>query len=134
MGASALFVAKKALLGKIEEALLMKAEDTAEIVDSRANSMLYFLEGLARIPALRDSKLSFYEKVKALQKDAERNKTIEYFGISDINGIRYSADGYSIFVGDREWYKEAIKGKNFISEPIISRTTGELQIIFSVPI
>ena len=62
MGASALFVAKKALLGKIEEALLMKAEDTAEIVDSRANSMLYFLEGLARIPALRDSKLSFYKK------------------------------------------------------------------------
>ena len=134
MGASALFVARNALMGQIEEALIMKAKDTAEIVDGRANALLYFLEGLARIPALRDSKLTFFEKVKALQKDSERNKTIEYFGVSDKNGIRYSPDGTSIFVGDRDWYKEAIKGRNFISEPLISRTTGELQIIFSVPI
>ncbi|UTD05794.1 methyl-accepting chemotaxis protein [Treponema denticola] len=134
MGASALFVARNALLGEIEEALIMKAKDTAEIVDGRANALLYFLEGLARIPALRDSKLTFYEKVMALQKDAERNKTIEYFGISDKNGMIHYADETSIFVGDRDWYKEAIKGKNFISEPLISRTTGELQIIFSVPI
>ena len=90
MGASALFVARNALMEKIEEALIMKAKDTAEIVDGRANSFLQFLEGLARIPVLRDSELSFSEKLKALQKDAERNKTIEYFGISDKNGIRYS--------------------------------------------
>ena len=134
MGASALFVARNALLGEIEEALIMKAKDTAEIVDGRANALLYFLEGLARIPALRDSKLTFYEKVMALQKDAARNNTIEYFGISDKNGTIYYADGTSIFVGDRDWYIEAIKGKNFISEPLISRTTGELKIIFSVPI
>ena len=134
MGASALFVARNALMGQIEEALIMKAKDTAEIVDGRANALLYFLEGLARMPALRDSSLTFFEKVRALQKDAERNKTIEYFGVSDKNGIRYSSDGTSIFVGDRDWYKEAIKGRNFISEPLISRTTGELQIIFSVPI
>ena len=121
-------------MGQIEEALIMKAKDTAEIVDGRANALLYFLEGLARMPALRDSSLTFFEKVRALQKDAERNKTIEYFGVSDKNGIRYSSDGTSIFVGDRDWYKEAIKGRNFISEPLISRTTGELQIIFSVPI
>ena len=121
MGASALFVARNALLGEIEEALIMKAKDTAEIVDGRANALLYFLEGLARIPALRDSKLTFYEKVMALQKDAARNNTIEYFGISDKNGTIYYADGTSIFVGDRDWYIEAI-------------TTGELKIIFSVPI
>ncbi len=134
MGASALFIAKKALMEKIEEALIMKAKDTAEIVDGRANSFLQFLEGLARIPVLRDSELSFSDKLKALQKDAERNKTIEYFGISDKNGIRYSIDGTSFFVGDRKWYKETMKGRNFISEPLISRATGTLQIIFSVPI
>ncbi|UTY26982.1 methyl-accepting chemotaxis protein [Treponema denticola] len=134
MGASTLFVAKNALMGKIEGALIMKAKDTAEIVDSRANSMLYFLEGLARIPALRDSKLTFYEKAEALQQDAERNKKIKYFGVADKNGKIYYADGSSVSVGDREWYKESIKGNNFISEPLISRLTGELQIIFSVPI
>lgn len=134
MGASALFIAKKALMEKIEKALIMKATDTAEIIDGRINNFLQLLEGLARIPALRDSKLTFYEKVKALQKDAERNKTIEYFGISDKNGIRYSIDGSSFFVGDREWYKEAIAGRNFISEPIGNRKTGHLEIILSVPI
>ncbi len=79
MGASALFIAKKALLEKIEEALIMKAKDTAEIVDGRINSFLQFLEGLARIPILRDSELTFSEKVIALQKDAERNNTYRIF-------------------------------------------------------
>lgn len=79
MGASALFVARNALMEKIEEALIMKAKDTAEIVDGRANALLYFLEGLARIPALRDSNLTFYEKAKALQKDAARNNTSEQY-------------------------------------------------------
>ncbi|UTC67019.1 MULTISPECIES: methyl-accepting chemotaxis protein [unclassified Treponema] len=134
MGASALFVAKNALTGKIEGALIMKAKDTAEIVDGRVNSFLQLMEGLARIPALRDYKLDFSEKAVALQKDAKRNKMIEYFGISDRNGMRYSADGTSFFVGDREWYNEAIEGRNFISEPMANRKTGRLQIILSVPI
>ncbi len=134
MGASALFIAKKALLEKIEEALIMKAKDTAEIVDGRINSFLQFLEGLARIPILRDSELTFSEKVIALQKDAERNNTIEYFGISDKNGMRYSVDGSSFFIGDKDWYKAAIGGKNFISEPIANPKTDGLQIILSVPI
>ena len=38
MGASALFVAKKALMEKIEETLIMKVKDTAVIVDGRINS------------------------------------------------------------------------------------------------
>lgn len=134
MGASALFIAKKALTEKIENALIMKAKDTAEIVDGRINSFLQFLEGLARIPILRDSKLNFSEKVIALQKDAERNKMIEYFGISDKDGMRYSADGSSFFIGDKDWYKAAIEGKNFISEPIANPKTDGLQIILSVPI
>jgi len=134
MGASALFVAKKALMEKIEETLIMKVKDTAEIVDGRINSFLQFLEGLARIPILRDSELTFSEKVIALQKDAERNKTIEYFGISDKDGMRYSADGSSFFIGDKDWYKAAIEGKNFISEPIANPKTDGLQIILSVPI
>ncbi|UTC76931.1 HAMP domain-containing protein [Treponema sp. OMZ 799] len=134
MGAAALFVAKNALTGKIEGALIMKAKDTAEIVDGRVNSFLQLMEGLARIPALRDYKLDFSEKAVALQKDAKRNKMIEYFGISDRHGMRYSADGTSFFVGDREWYNEAIEGRNFISEPMANRKTGRLQIILSVPI
>ncbi len=59
---------------------------------------------------------------------------IEYFGISDKNGMRYSVDGSSFFIGDKDWYKAAIGGKNFISEPIANPKTDGLQIILSVPI
>ena len=48
------------------------------------------------------------------------------------------ADGNSIFDGnnyaDRTYYQEAMKGKTFISEPLISKVTGEFTVIIAAPI
>ena len=48
------------------------------------------------------------------------------------------ADGKSIFDGtdysDREYFKEAINGDTCISEPLISKLTGEFTVIISAPI
>ncbi len=48
------------------------------------------------------------------------------------------ADGKSIFDGtdysDREYFKEAINGDTCVSEPLISKLTGEFTVIISAPI
>lgn len=47
-------------------------------------------------------------------------------------------DGISIFDGkdysDREYYQRAIKGETWVSEPLISKITGELSIMVAAPL
>ena len=64
----------------------------------------------------------------------ENNVKIDLLGICDLEGNRYDSNGTQSFIGDRDWFKTAITGTNFISEPRISRATNKLQIIFAVPI
>lgn len=133
-GLLAVRTARKAVTEKVEAHLIDKATDVAEIIDGRAAALFQFLEGLARMPALHDQTLSFTQKAQMLLAESKHNEKIQYFGICDIQGNRYDADGGHSLIGDRDWFQAAIQGKNFIAEPRISRGTNALQIIFAVPI
>ena len=126
--------ARKAVLEKVETHLTDKATDIAEVIDGRVSSVVQFIEGLARMPFLRDNSMTLTEKAELLIKEAERNKKIDYFGICDMQGNRYDGTGLRMSVKDREWFKAASQGKNFITEPAISSITNNMQIIFAVPI
>lgn len=126
--------ARKAVLEKVEAHLTDKATDIAEVIDGRISSVVQFIEGLARMPFLRNNSMTLTEKAELLIKEAERNKKIDYFGICDMQGNRYDGAGLRMSVSDREWFKAASQGKNFITEPAISRITNNMQIIFAVPI
>jgi len=126
--------ARKAVLEKVEAHLTDKATDIAEVVNGRVSSVVQFIEGLARMPFLRDNSMPLTEKAELLIKEAERNKKIDYFGICDMQGNRYDGTGHRTSVRDREWFKSASQGKNFITEPAISSITNNMQIIFAVPI
>ena len=126
--------ARKAVLEKVEAHLTDKATDIAEVIDGRISSVVQFIEGLARMPFLRDNSMTLTEKAELLIKEAERNKKIDYFGICDMQGNRYDGTGHRTSVRDREWFKSASQGKNFITEPAISNITNNMQIIFAVPI
>lgn len=125
--------ARKAVLEKVEAHLTDKATDIAEVIDGRISSVVQFIEGLARMPFLRDNSMTLTEKAELLIKEAERNKKIDYFGICDMQGNRYDGTGHRTSVRDREWFKSASQGKNFITEPAISNITNNMQIIFAVP-
>ena len=126
--------ARKAVLEKVEAHLTDKATDIAEVIDGRVSSVVQFIEGLARMPFLRDNSMTLTEKAELLIKAAERNQKIDYFGICDMQGNRYDGTGLRMSVKDREWFKAASQGKNFITEPAISSITNNMQIIFAVPI
>ena len=127
--------ARKAVTEKVEAHLIDKATDVAEIIDGRVTALFQFIGGVARMPALRDNSLLFGERAKLLVKEAENNSRIEYFALCDLEGQRYdSVSGKQTFIGDRDWFKAAVKGTNFISEPLLSRVTNNLQFILAVPI
>ena len=127
--------ARKAVTEKVEAHLIDKATDVAEIIDGRITALFQFIGGVARMPALRDNSLLFGQRAKLLAKEAENNSKIEYFALCDLEGQRYDpVSGKQTFIGDRNWFKAAVKGTNFISEPLLSRVTNKLQFILAVPI
>ena len=134
-GLFAVRIAKKAVTEKVKTHLIDKATDTAEIIDGRVTAFFQFIEGVARMPALRDASLSFEQRAQFLLKEAKSNSRIEYFGISDIQGQSYdTVTGKQIFIGDRDWFKSALKGVNSASETLLSRATNKLLFILAVPI
>ena len=134
LGTLAIRTARKAVMEKIEVHLTDKATDVAEIVDGRASSFVQFVEGLARMPFLRDNSLSLQEKARMITIEAERNTNIDYFGVCDLEGNRYDAHRSLTLVSDREWFQSAAKGKNYITEPFLSQITNNMQILFAVPV
>ncbi|MGI5085556.1 methyl-accepting chemotaxis protein [Treponema putidum] len=126
-------IARRAVTEKVETHLIDKANDTAEIIDGRVTALWQFLEGVARMPALYDSSYSYSEKVAILQREASFNDKIKEMNVSDKSGNFYYTGG-SVQVSDREWFKTALAGKNFATEPYIERAAGTLVTTFAVPI
>ena len=133
-GILAIRTARKAVTEKVETHLIDKANDIAEIVDGRINTVFQFIEGLTRMPVLRDTNLSFTQKAQSLAKEAEHNKIIQYFGVCDIQGNLYDSSGGYTMISDRDWFQAASQGRNFIAEPRILRSINKLQITLAVPI
>ncbi len=70
------------------------------------------------------------------EKEEIINTRIEMHGFQRGNVI--GSDGISIFDGndysDRDYVKQAMQGKVFVSDPLISKITGELSIMVAAPI
>ena len=82
------------------------------------------------IPQLSDSSVSMEEKRAII------DGRVGTHGFQRGNVI--GPDGYSIFDGkdysDREYVQQAMKGNVYVSEPLISKITGELSIMVAAPI
>ena len=130
----AIRTARKAVTEKVETHLIDKATDTAEILDGRVTAFWQFLEGIARMPILTDPASSYTDKIALLKAEEAFNPLIHSFTFCDIAGNAYVSSGQMVSVQDREWFHSAIKGKTFITEPILSRADGSLSLTFAVPI
>ena len=133
-GVLAVRTARKAVVEKIETHLIDKATDTAEVIDGKVTAFFQFFEGIARTPILRDPTLSYQEKTAYLVKEAAFNPRIHKMNLCDMHGIRYAENGQQIDVSDREYFRAASQGKNFVAEPVISRLDGDLVLVFTVPV
>lgn len=134
LSSTAIFIAEKAVTEKVADQLSEKAKDTAALIDERIHSFFLFLEGLAKMPILKDNDISYSEKLKILSSEILENKYIKVFGLCTVEGNVIDSFGRTGNVLDRKWYQNALNGKNFISEPEISKGTNTLAMTFAVPI
>ena len=125
--------ARKAVTEKVEAHLIDKATDTANIIDGRVNTMFQFLEGIARMPVLRDNTIKFIEKMAILAEEAKFNPIIRELYITDKGGTLYNLDGSEIEFDDIEWFQAGISGKKSTTEPY-SDVENNIFITFSLPV
>ena len=130
----AVMIARKAVTEKIEDHLIDKANDTAEVINGRVTSLLQFIEGISRMPILRDTTASPAAKLAFLANEVSFNEKIVELNMTDAQGQCLLADGSVLSVINRDWFRAAIAGKSFFSEPYISRANGQLINTLSVPV
>lgn len=74
------------------------------------------------------------ENLEEFLKEESHRYGFIRMGISDLNGICRTTDGNIINVSENDFFKDAAKGKNNISDIIISEIDGQECIVYSVPI
>lgn len=108
--------------------------ETAVLAAGRVEQELASYKNVAMdagcIPQLSDPEVSLDEKRAIINERASMHN----FQRGNIIGM----DGFSIFDGkdysDREYVKQAMQGNVYVSEPLISKITGELSIMVAAPL
>lgn len=95
---------------------------------------MQFIEGISRMPILRDTTASPAAKLAFLANEVSFNEKIIELNMTDAQGQCLLADGSVLSVVNRDWFRAAIAGKSFFSEPYISRANGQLINTLSVPV
>ena len=133
LGITAIVLVKKAMMEKVNAQLTEKADDTAKLINERVLSFFTALTAIARHEVLRTD-IPYEQKAAALYKELAFNPGLETFGICDRAGNAWVTDGIRVNVSDRHYFRTALTGKAFVTEPFYSRVTNSLLTLFSVPI
>ncbi|QEK12855.1 EAL domain-containing protein [Crassaminicella thermophila] len=106
----------------------------AEIIGAWFEERINEIQIYANSPLIKEMN---WEKVKPyLEKEIE-NKTDIYdlFFISDKNGDTHNTLSNELFnIKDRVYFKSVMEGKTILSNPVISKSTGNETVIIAVPI
>ncbi len=131
IGLVAVVVAGNALTHEAEEGLKTIANDGAIITESRIQTQLQALHIIAGMEDIESMTWSRQEEVLKRQID---NTGFEALAIIDLNGTAQFDDGTRADLGDQEHIQRALQGEDSVSDVIVSELSGELVLIYTVPI
>ena len=102
----------------------------AERVDQELSAYSNIVYEIGTMTQLSDDQVTLEQK-KALIEQRAKVHGFQRGNLLDINGNSiFDGNNYS----DRAYYQAAMKGEKFISEPLVSKVTGEFTVIIAAPI
>ena len=114
-----------------ENALLLLAEDSSKLTESRVEVQQKILDMISLIP---DMNTMDWEKQRPILQNVLGKTNFLAVGVVDLGGnVKYS-DGTVNQLGDREYVKKALAGEPNVSDIIISRVTNEAVLMYATPI
>ena len=130
VGASSIALNYRSTIATVEAMMSETAVLAAERVEQELTAYKNVAMDTGRISQLSNSMMSLEEKRAVI----DERISLHGFQRGNIIGV----DGISIFDGkdysDREYVQQAMQGNVYVSEPLISKITGELSIKVAAPI
>ena len=103
-----------------------------EAINTKHFTSLHFISEVA---CIRDDNISLEEKINQLKGIVTAlGENYENVAFYDKNGDSYTADGRAINMKDREYFKEAMAGKDYVSIPAYSPVSNSILQQYSVPV
>ncbi|MCT4584897.1 MAG: methyl-accepting chemotaxis protein [Peptostreptococcaceae bacterium] len=133
LGTASIRRASNSLEDSINNDIALLANQTAGIVRKAADIQMRSLETLGRSPIISEDIYSLEEKLKYLKDEAIANNHLRMNYI-DKDGNGYVTTGSTFDGSSREYFKLAMKGESYISEPIVSKVDGSIVMVVSAPI
>ena len=130
VGSSSITLNYRSTIATLNQMMSETAVLAAERIEQELTAYKNVAIDTGCIPQLSDS------SVPTTEKQAIIDERVKMHGFQRGNVI--GTDGYSIFDGkdysDREYVKQAMQGNVYVSEPLISKITGELSIMVAAPL
>ncbi len=130
VGASSIALSYRSTIATVDQMMSETAVLAAERIEQELTAYKNVAMDTGCIAQLSDS------SVPTAEKQAIINERVAMHGFQRGNII--GVDGYSIFDGkdysDREYVKQAMGGNIYVSEPLVSKITGELSIMVAAPL
>ena len=114
---------------------LVTAQALGKYLETRANMEIEVLSAMAVQPEMTDPTMSLADKAAFLSNIAAMDNQRIAYTVCDAQGNGYTNTGIDRDVSDRENFREAIRGNNFVSDPIESELRpGTMAVTYAVPI
>ena len=110
------------------------ADDGALLVNEKINTTKTALEILSRMPELRNPDLHPREKAAVIDRELQYNKAFLRFSFTPPDGTGFCATGPSYDAANSEWFRTAMSGKFFITEPYFAMMDKKFICLMAVPV
>ncbi|MBE9066945.1 response regulator [Leptolyngbya cf. ectocarpi LEGE 11479] len=127
-------VAHRLILENLKDNALLEVQQGADEIDQWIASLKAEVELLAATPTVQTMDWSV---VEAFLQRRVKNTDFFKFALAYPDGTRYNTAGATRAKGnisDRIYFQKAMAGSSFVSDPIVSRSTGAPQINIAAPI
>ena len=127
-------MSKPALESSVEQSITGIAENVANQMRLENEQIFHMLAGIANLEFVKDDNVSDEEKSRQIAKIAGIDERYEHIGYYGSNGKSITADGRLIDFSDRDYFKQAMAGQYYVSDPSISSVNNKLLMFYSVPV
>jgi methyl-accepting chemotaxis protein len=128
------YISQKSLNKSINEMGMAVGNEYSTRVKSEVDEMVLHLEDVASLPLVR--KGGDQERIlEALTEVYERTGSYDNIVYMTPDGTAVHQDGSKANIADRDYVKKVISTKKpYVSQPMVSRQTGKLAVVFCVPV
>ena len=132
IGLISIKVSSNSVIKEVEEAMIRYAEEGAKHIETRINISLVSLYEVANRERTRSMDLQIQKE--SMREDVERLDYLDLAVVMPDGMAHYVLGEETANLGDREYVKKAFQGESNISNPIISRVTNGVVVMFAAPI